>query len=294
VKRENDAIRVITLGDSSIFGHGVEDDRTLHQQLKRSLNEQSVQADVLCGAIPGYSTEQSMRLMDEWGWAQKPELLVIGNLWSDGARAHVSDREWYARYESPSARLDQTLMSWSALWTMIRSQVSEETETPVELIFERAPPSKRHGDRRVPLEDYAANLDQLLEQAALNGISTILLAPCHEMMLTNSEFQDQAQSAGYHGAMQAVAAHRGVPVVLACEVLRNAGIEQRTEAFVMMDPSQPALGNDPLHPSGRSNKAYAAEIARVLGEHGWPYTPLLARTDVGTFSQSLLPGPDNL
>jgi len=44
-------LRIITLGDSSIFGHGVEDAWTLHGQLKGALAAQSTSADVLCGAI---------------------------------------------------------------------------------------------------------------------------------------------------------------------------------------------------------------------------------------------------
>jgi hypothetical protein len=290
VKLDGSELRIITLGDSSIFGHGIEDAWTLHGQLKKALAMQSTSVEVLCGAIPGYSTEQSLRLLDEWGWDQNPDLLVIGNLWSDSARSPVSDREWYALYEAPLSRMDRALLSVSQLWTLFRSQLSQETETPVELIFERDP----NGNRRVALADYAANLDQLLQEAAERGVGAVLLSPCHEKMLMSPQYQEAILTNGYFGAMNAVAAHRGVPVIQACDAIRSAGIVSRGDAFVLMNSDQPELGNDPLHPSGISNQAYSIQIARVLQEQSWPTNPLLPRTDVDKFSQPLPPGPDNL
>ena len=282
--------RVITLGDSSIFGHGLEDEWTLHARLERSLAEHGQPSHVLCGGIPGYSTEQSLRLMDEWGWQQQPSLLVIGNLWSDGARSSVADREWYQRYESWSSRMDRTLMEWSRLWTWVRTTSSSKTETPIKLIFERSP----EGERRVPVAEYAQNLDQLLEKAAENGVSTVLLSPCHEKLLNDPGLYSDLQTVGYFGAMNSVASHRGVPVIRGCEVLKRSGIEQREQAFVQMDPQRPELGNDPLHPSGISNSAYASSIVDVLIEAGWPSVDLIPRTDVGPFSQSIPLGPNDL
>jgi hypothetical protein len=282
--------RIITLGDSSIFGHGLEDEWTLHARLQTSLAEAGQTSQVLSGGIPGYSTEQSLRLMAEWGWKQKPSLLVIGNLWSDGARSSVPDREWYERYGSISSRMDRTLMEWSQLWTWMRTTSSEQTETPIKLIFERSP----EGERRVPLGEYAQNLDRLLQQAAEHSVSAVFLSPCHEKLLNDPELYTGLQSTGYFGVMNAVASHRGVPIVRGCDVLRLAGIERREVAFVQMDPHRPELGNDPLHPSGNSNSAYASAITMVLIEAGWPTQGLIPRSDVGAFSQSIPLGPEDL
>lgn len=84
----------LTLGDSSIFGHGLNDQGTLHDQLERTLKIQGNNVDVLCGATPGYSTLQTLDYLNETGWDLNPDVLILGNLWSDNnfdffSRSHL-------------------------------------------------------------------------------------------------------------------------------------------------------------------------------------------------------------
>ena len=72
--------RVVVLGDSTVYGHGVEDDETFSAQLDDRLGE-TVQ--VLNLGTPGYSSAQSINLMTMRGWRLQPDLVVIANLWSD-------------------------------------------------------------------------------------------------------------------------------------------------------------------------------------------------------------------
>ena len=67
--------RIVILGDSTFFGHGVADDDTMSAVLQR----RRANTSVINGGIPGYSTEQTRRLLDEVIWDLEPTLLVIGS-----------------------------------------------------------------------------------------------------------------------------------------------------------------------------------------------------------------------
>ena len=107
--------RIIVVGDSSVYGHGVADSETFSAQLEKALPE-GVQ--VLNLGVPGYSTEQTMNLMDMRGWALAPDLLIIGNMWSDNNfdsfvdRQLISDRT--ALKDSPVAPISRALQSAGA------------------------------------------------------------------------------------------------------------------------------------------------------------------------------------
>jgi len=257
VKPSGAPLRALTLGDSSIFGHGLEDRGTLHVQLSEVLGGLGVDVDVFCGGVSGYSTEQSLRLLDEVGWALEPDLLIIGNLWSDNSEEYFVDREWLAALDSPARRMDR-ILSWSMAWGALRRlQVPEQAQRAgLPIGWVKEPYSTRVGRRRVPLSDYAANLDRMLLEAAERGVGAVFLAPCHRHRLapkTHASLWDP-----YFEAMAVVAERRGVPVVQAVEVLRAGGFDGDA-AFL-----------DELHPTAAANRAYAEELAAVLLGRGWP------------------------
>jgi hypothetical protein len=257
VEETGAALRALTLGDSSIFGHGLDDADTLHASLADALTARGHPTDVFCGGIPGYSSFQSRVVLEEEGWDLKPDLLVIGNLWSDSSQEYFVDKEWLAELDSPARRLDR-LLDWSRAWGWFRSfQVPEqavEQGLPVGWVRERY--ASDEGRRRVAVGDYAANLDWMLRQAAEREIGAIFLAPCNR--LRQREPTGAAAWTSYFEAMAVVAARRGVPVVDACETLTAAGLKGDA-AFI-----------DDLHPSGDSNRAYAEALAEALTAAGWP------------------------
>ena len=54
--------RIIILGDSVVFGHGVGDDETWPAQLQALLGQNGREIEVLNGGVPGYGTDQSYQL----------------------------------------------------------------------------------------------------------------------------------------------------------------------------------------------------------------------------------------
>ena len=104
----------MVLGDSSFFGFGVADDETLSAGLARRLKDTAA----INGAIPGYSTEQSIRLMDDVGWSLAPTVLVLANFWSDTNFEPYQDRDLLRSADlSQSGMLGQSaLVRWLAPW----------------------------------------------------------------------------------------------------------------------------------------------------------------------------------
>ena len=72
-------VRVMTLGDSSIFGYGVEDEQVFAAVALSELPD----ADLVTGAIPGHDTHQSLAVLESIGAEVHPDVVLIGNLWSD-------------------------------------------------------------------------------------------------------------------------------------------------------------------------------------------------------------------
>ena len=255
--------RILVLGDSTFFGHGVPDDQTLPVHLERRLRADGVDVDVVNGGVPGYSTEQTRLLLDELGFGLDPSLLVIGNLWSDNNYDHFADadllltRDRYA--DNPLARSAFFVLVTGALdrlrggrgahvvtWTT-RSEWPEE------------------GVRRVPVQRYAENLDAIAREAAARDVGVVFLAPLNRSMAEGAS-DGGASWQVYYDAQEAVAAHHGVPVVRArSAMIAAAKLAGAASLFV-----------DVMHPSASGHAVLANATADALREAGWPTTRLLA------------------
>jgi len=247
-------LRALTLGDSSIFGHGVADADTLHMRLRESLGKRGVLVDVFCGGIAGYSSEQTRVLLEEEGWNLRPDLLILGQLWSDNSYERFVDREWMDLLAGPGGVWAGPLRVSRALqW--LHQRVNPPPPTDASDIPRVGWVKKPYetGRRRVPLADYAANLDAILLQAAARNVGVIALQPA------NRERLGRPWGWGwdpYFDAMERVARRRGVPVVDAVETLAGLSVDA---AFL-----------DRMHPTGEANGRYAEALAEALVVAGWP------------------------
>ena len=77
-------IRVLTLGDSSVFGFGVEESAVFGavaaQQLTKAVGQIVVSVN---GGTPGYTSVQALHTLQDVGRLVAPDFVVIGTLWSD-------------------------------------------------------------------------------------------------------------------------------------------------------------------------------------------------------------------
>ena len=253
--------RIVILGDSTFFGHGVSDEDTLPSALQARLTNTTV----INGGVPGYSTEQTRRLLDEVIWDLEPTLLVLGCFWSDNIYESYRDKDLFATQEVQGS----TLLAHSALLRWLATSLSGLRPSGNGNIVTWV-----HGNdlpeadlRRVELPDYATNLDGIIREAARRNIGVMLLSPPAKVEVTQSVAPPH-QWGSYRGQQAAVARHHGIPHLDA------------TESFAadhLADPSPNAdhLFMDDLHPSIRGHKLMARLIDEGLSRVGWPSQRLL-------------------
>ena len=248
--------RVLTLGDSSIFGHGVQDGATLHDQLAKKLNERGVLSQVICGGVPGYSTAQSLVLMDELGWDLDPAVLVIGNQFSDMNRDNFTDRQVLERMSAPVAKME-FLLSHSHLYRSLRAVMASAKGVPAFAAVGWPTPSST-GEIRVPPKDYVENLELLLAGAREREIGVVFL-----QLDERDPHHGGGGNRNYAAMMESVAVAWGTPIVRAPHLFAQSGVP-RQQLFM-----------DEVHPTPVGNELMAQALTEALLQAQFPKrTPL--------------------
>ena len=178
--QDGDGPRVLVLGDSSVYGWSLPDG-----QHYADLLEEELQVQVINLGVPGYSTEQSLVLLERVGWDYQPDVVVVHSIFSDSNVDRFQDRDamviaqgqerwWHhsalacwgymakARWVAGSGERNEVLMPGQGL--------GPNAAHTVESLGRVLPLS------RVPLDQYLENLDRLHEQAEAHG-ATLVLAP---------------------------------------------------------------------------------------------------------------------
>lgn len=268
---EGHPLRAMTVGDSSIFGHGVADEDTLHDALQTTFERHGVGVEVYTGAVPGYSTEQALSVLDELGWDKDLDLLVVGTLWSDNGLRNFSDREWMASLQATRMSPGR-LFERSYLVRFTRRLIKPPAQENLPVDWVRDPLDDRR--RRVLLDEYAENLETMMLEAAERDVSVVFLSPCNRDLLY--EFADKPTVwTSYFDAMEMLAARRGVPLVSGCDALRAMRVTE-DDAFV-----------DRLHPTGHANRLYANALAGAVLAAGWPDAPVLPDASIPRWDEPL-------
>ena len=263
--RADGAQRIMILGDSSFFGFGVADDQTMAAHLSRRLDG----VEVINGAVPGYSTEQSRRLMADVGWDLDPTLLVVANFWSDTNFEPFHDRDLLATADLSQSRLGSriALMRWMATaLAAINPAASGQIVT-----WPRGQPLPNATERRVPVDDYAANLDGLIRDARERGIGVVLFTPPSPVEI-EATVRPPHQWDPYRAAQRAVAAAHGLPHIDATGPFGDAVAHDSSgglERWFL----------DDLHPTAAGQRLMARLVARVLKARNWPDDPLVGVAD---------------
>ena len=235
--------RLMTLGDSSVFGFGIEQGRVAADRLGlESVN----------GAMSGYSTEQAIAVLDRVGERVRPDILVIAALWSDNNFDGFVDRELRDQLRGAEAgRLLNLMRRHVALVEFLSPPPAPDT-----VGFGSSAQSPELGRRRVPLRDYVANLDELARRATDLGGAPLFV------ILAND--QDVRGAAGphqwdpYRQAMRDAAARWGCPVVDMSTQVQGDG------SYLL----------DQMHPTTRGHRRIGEPIATAVRETDWPAQPL--------------------
>jgi lysophospholipase L1-like esterase len=226
--------RVLTLGDSSIYGHGVDISEVFVARFAASAAALGHRVEPINGGVPGYSTFQSLRLLDRVAPRARPDLVVIGNLWSDAYLAAISDRAWaeqlaeaYGPWQPVVGPL-AALADRSALARRLRRAVHDgvfpakgkANEIGWSHLIEPEPdasggppahkPDPASLTPRVPLSEYVTNLHALATKVREAGALPIYLILPHPLDATTGL---RGHDLAYRDAMRAVALAEAAPLV---------------------------------------------------------------------------------
>lgn len=163
--------RVLVLGDSSNFGHGVEGPEAWSAVLERLLEGRTDRpVKVINGATPGWTTFQAVHFLRDTGLAYQPDLVIAGFNNDPGPEyledaARVSDSLLVREWQRVLFRFEGYLLTREVLLTLVRRnqpgafQVRAAGEEP---LYGRLSDEEARGlVPRVSLDDFVANLETL-------------------------------------------------------------------------------------------------------------------------------------
>jgi len=252
IEKPKDRRRIVVLGDSTVYGHGVADDQVFAQQLSRQFG---TDIEVLNLGTPGYSTAQSINLMEMRGWGLSPDLVVIANLWSDNNFDSFVDKTLISSRLNSDSTWAPTLSKWlqtSALyrwldWHLRLEPRANEVKT-VGWMLGRTPTG---GYRRVSVNDYASNLQALVNKAQAVESDVVFLAFANAVDL-GADTEGAVAWPLYREVMQAVAKRHGFPVVNMQGIYESSGLT-RDDLFL-----------DEMHPTAAGHKLIADALESTL------------------------------
>jgi len=253
--REVGEERILTLGDSSVFGHGVAEKEvfsTVAAGLLAGTWGRTVSAVI--GATPGHATWQSLRMLEKKGVSLQATWVVIANMWSDIFPRHD--------FDAPQDKLPQQPgpLDYLAGYRVLRSLLNPWLRPiKVRWMGSREDIANDPGGQgaRVPLRPYIRNLRALAKKISALGarpVFLILPAPMDFDTLPPPEMLQE-----YRQAMRMVAREVGAPVVDGPAYFRKRG-------------AGIAWFLDQVHPSHKGHELLGHALADTLGPLG-PTSP---------------------
>jgi len=257
-RRSKSMPRALAVGDSSVYGFGVDDAGVFTAHL-----ESMFEAEFINGAVPGYSSTQALNLVWGRGLALDPDLLIVATLWSDNNFDTFVDADQiatYAAWRRTGAASIQSALEHSAIYRRLEYQLRQTEPGRVGWMeLKRQTPS---GNRRVPIADYARNLGEFCSTMAERdgGVVFVILPNRHDLVGGRSN----PPWPPYRSVMRSMAKACNAPLVDLPAAFRSDG--------------RPHLFLDEMHPSDLGHRLMAETIANKLREQGWPDKPIVVRT----------------
>lgn len=202
-------LRMLTLGDSSIFGVEVEEKYVFSSVAAEDLEKKlAVPVTPYIGGVPGYDSQQSLQTLQRFGPYLKLKWAVIGSLWSDvfrndDARRYTQNQK--IREPMRAFAIWRVLRWWLSPWLTAQKVKWVDQKTDIgSLENEGHPP-------RVILSDYLANLRAMVQKCKEMGVQPVFLvlpAPMDFDVVPPPE-----TVIAYRAAMATVARESGAPLV---------------------------------------------------------------------------------
>lgn len=277
--------RILLIGDSSVYGHGVGQESTFAHHLNKALGPS---VEVINLGVPGYSSAQSLNLLELRGWELDPDLVIVASLWSDNNFDAFVDKELLSEqlaFSEGWMGSASRFLTHSALYRWLdwnlRLASRAETVTTVGWILGQTPTG---GLRRVEVNDYANNLHRFAEEASARSAAVMYMSLANSVDL-GAPTDGAIAWTLYREVMAHVATQTGSPFVEVVPVFEASGVPW-DELFI-----------DELHPSETGHRLIASALEEQLspwiqgGSFGLAAQPRDATTWDDPFSRGEGPPP---
>jgi lysophospholipase L1-like esterase len=182
--------RIVTLGDSSTFGWGVEPEFTYQRLLEERLNRgNDNRFEVLNLGIPGHNTRHGLGVLRHHALELEPDVLIISYGANDPRRVPVPTALELAPDDTWQAGLRYTLMRLRTYRLLRRTILG--LSNPLRPGVEETPTVSA-----VPREDYQSNLETFVDLGAQHGAGVIFLSVCTSEREYAATMRDVAAARG--------------------------------------------------------------------------------------------------
>ena len=248
-------LRLLTLGDSSVMGQGVDEVHVFSSLAARLLSQGWKRKVVgVIGATPGYTSTQSLQTLRRFGPMVKPAWVVIGTIWSDVYRR---DR-MYPMTTSGHEPLAVGL-TWSALYRLLRRGAAPLLNSRQVKFMESREDIGDPGAgaaTRVPLRRYIKNLRQMAALAGKQGARVVFL--CLPAPLDFDAVPPPHTVQRYRLAMRRVAQQTGALFLDGPALFKKKVASPASHFF------------DQVHPDFKGHMLLGVELARLISDQGPP------------------------
>ncbi len=235
--------RLLTLGDSSIYGQAVPEDAVFSSvaavALQKSWNRP---VTAVIGGVPGYSSTQALALLKKLGRRVEPTWVVIGTLWSDvyAGDARQMEEEKNLLHQLAFYRLSVLLLSpW------LNPQKVGYMQGRQDIGGQDGPPP------RTSLDDYHKNLTEMVAEAKKIGARpafVILPAPLDFDKMPPPDVVER-----YRNQLRELAAQESAPLLDGPLLFEKAG-------------GTVAHFGDQVHPNANGHQLLGKLLADVIGQ----------------------------
>lgn len=182
VPKPADTYRLLFLGDSSVYGDGVEQDKNFPSLTGGILSAKwGRPVEIANAALPGYSSIQARIYFENYVDRIDPDGLVVATIWSDVMGRAMSDKQLFDDFDKLGYRFVKStreLFRYSALFCLLETQIETVKPPKANHIIDWT--SIVRGDPevnspRVSTESHLANLLFFGEQCRVRGIEIYYL-----------------------------------------------------------------------------------------------------------------------
>ena len=236
VEKPNNTVRIMALGDSFVFGLGVELNDSYPKQLEILLNKNKGEQnyEVLNFGVPGYNTKQEVEMLKEKGLKYKPDIVILGYLGNDILNANFNYTLIHKTFSKVQTNPD------AVNFTRYVEQLLNSYENEINQAYENIGFEEAWQEVAIPL----AELRNLSEQ--MNFSVIILFYDCSN----GPFFKEQTQE------LELLSKNNGWLFINLHDINQREG------------PAQIQLSKWDGHPTAYANRLYAKYTFEELKEEG--------------------------